>query len=380
MVASCNFSNEELVALLLDATVSTAAIADEMANAGAEPATPAQLQVAREVLGVFCPEKSGEFAQLPPALRQPLLEQAVIAQAAAFIAALCACNDKVVAKEGKRALHRLRASGLKVEPPRPSVPPAPQAAEEQLLGYMSSIDGAQGERLVFHPCPAPGGVDVAQIILSDELGISNAELAPLDRRSFRRFVEKLADSRTLLIGSVPRAYSRSLIARALDRNAIARRPVPTSFNEVAFALGPAPAPQLSPGRSLPLPDELSYLATEAKAAHLLTQRQFETWAPPEEIRSRLRAQLDTVSSSALYIDERQREEAVQAARRAFVTEFWTVERRRLWAERLFDMAWLLAGAGESEQRDLALASAHRLEGDDPLEAVGFAWALFKRPS
>lgn len=378
MLVLCDFSNEELVALLRDATVTPAAIADEMTSAGASAATPAQLEVARVVLDTFTPDQAEAFANLPVSLRGPLLDQAVAAQAASFVTAVCASNDKAVVKEAKRALHRLRAGGLKVEPPRPAAAPPAKAPEEELVGYMSSIDGAHGERLVFHPCPVPGGIDVAQIILSDEWGISNADLAPLDRKGFRRFVEKLGETQTLLVGAVPRAYSRSLIARALDRNAVARRPVPAGFNDVAFAIGPAPAPQASPGRTLALPQELAFLATEAQATRLLTKPQFDSWAPPDSVRTPLRAVLDTIAKSTLYIDEQQRGTASLAARRDAIIGFWTTELRRVWAERLFDMAWLMAGAGDAQQRDLALASAHQLEGDAPLESVGFAWALFRR--
>lgn len=361
MTAPCDFSDEELLALLRDVSVSPAAIEEEMEGAGAEPCPAAHLDRARTILASFDEARADEVAELPARLRTLLLEQAVAARAASFVAAMCASKDKALSKEAKRALHRLRAGGLKVEAPRPtqSRPEPTPGQEEELVAYMTSIDGGHGERLLFHPCPVPGGVDVAQVILSDETGIHNAELAPLGKRRFRRFVEMITSNMSLLVGPVPRAYSRSLIARALDLNAVARRSVPAGFNDVAFALGPAPAPVPSPGRELAVPEAAPDLASEQRATELLAARPFSSWVLPED-----------VARSLPTDDPTEADRAVDA--------WWTSQRRALWAERLFDMAWLLHGADRHAERDVALACARSLEQASPASEVGFARALWAR--
>lgn len=362
MTNPCDFSDEELLALLRDPSVSPAAIEEEMEGAGAGPCPAAHLELARTLLATFDETRANEVAALPARLSHLLLEQAVAARAAAFVTALCASADKALSKDAKRALHRLRAGGLKVEAPRPAPPPPQPAAnaDDELVAYMTSVDGAHGERLLFHPCPVPGGVDVAQVILSDETGIHNAELAPLGKRRFRRFVEMITSNMSLLVGPVPRAYSRSLIARSLDLNAVARRSVPGGFNDVAFALGPTPPTVRSPGRGLATPDDAPTLASEARALELLAARHFTSWVLPDSVARSLPGDDDAAPQQ-----------------RALLT-FWTPQRRALWAERLFDMAWLLHGADRTEDRDVALACAASLEQELPPDEVGFARALFAR--
>jgi len=180
----------------------------------------------------------------------------------------------------------------------------------------------------------------------------------------------------MLAGEVPRAYARSLVARALDLTDRTRRSVPPSFNEVAFLLGPTVGPMASPGRALPRAEDERLLAI--RAAELLARPEFRSWVPPEADARPLQARLDEIAASTLYIDDAQRQASVRAHVSGLAESFWTRQRRELVADRLFDMAYLLHRAARREPAALSAASAWALVSDAALESVSFAYAYFEQ--
>lgn len=370
------FSDEELLALLRDDTVSPESIAAEMVEAGVtSPPAPPVLAAARAIIRALSPEQAPAVEALPPELRTVIVDAAIAARSVDFLASLLNSRDKALCKEAKRAIHELKASGLKVEAPRPSTATSQTAAGEPQPTFMTSIDGS-GRRVLFFVAPARGGMDVAQIVVSDEAGIVSADFAPLGRKEYRKFLEKLAGSGEMLAGEVPRAYARSLVTRALDLTDRTRRSVPSSFNDVAFLLGPSVGPTPSPGRTLPRPEDERVLAI--RAAELLARPEFRSWLPQETDARALQARLDEITASTLYIDDAQRQASVRAHLNGMVEAFWTRQRRDLIADRLFDMAYLLHRAGRAEPAALSVASAWALASDSALESVSFAFAFFEQ--
>jgi hypothetical protein len=372
-----SFSDDELLALLRDETVAPESIVSEMEDAGATPHPAAALGAARTILKAMGPEQVAAIEALPPALRTIVLDVATDQQAIDLLSALAGSRDKAVVKDAKRCLHQMKARGVKVEPvraPAPAPAPAPPVAEE-LPVFMSSIDGA-GRRIIFFTGAARGGVDVAQLVISDETGVQMAELAQLYRKEYRRFLDRILGLTESFVAEIPRAYARSLIAQALDLNARARRPVPASFNDVTFLLGPAVGTQPSPGRSLPRPAEEA--ALRARGNEILDIREFGTWGPPEPIYDAFIRRIDEIDTSTLYIDETQKAASRREVIGNSVTTFWTREARELYATRLFDMAYLLQRAQRPEQSALVLATAWAVAGDEPLQTIPFVWRFYER--
>lgn len=368
------FPDDELLALLRDAAVSTQAIAAEMENADETPLPVDALDKARTVLSTLAPDDAPAIETLPPQLGHVLVQAALSQGAATLLAALTASRDKHLAKEAKRAVHLLRAKGVRVEAPRPAPAPAPTPAAEEPAAYMSSLDGS-GTRLVLCGAVVRGGIDIAQVVASDELGVISAQIVPLGRKEYRRFVQNLSRASSMLVAEVPKSYARSFVARALDQNARTRRPVPAAFNEVAFVLGPTAEHVPSPGRAAPLSED--WAQRLSRAPDLFAQSEFRDWLPDERAMQSLTLRLDEIGVSPLFIDEGQRTQALRDALTAAVTQYWTAERRALYADRLYDMAHLLRAAARDEHAALAHASAHALESDRPVEAVPFCFAMFE---
>ncbi len=376
------FPDDELLALLCDASVSVTAIAAEMEDAGAPPFSVEKLAAARVALEGLREADADRVAALPAPLRALVLDQVVAREAVALALTLSASADKAVAKEGKRAVHRLRAKGLAVETPKP--PPAPargpaaapaSASAGEPGALLSNVDGF-GERIVLLTRPARQGVDLAHLAISETEGVLQARLLALARREFRRFLKGLSEAEGVLVGAVPRSYARGLVTQALDQNARARRAVPAGYQEVAFVLGPPEPPTPSPGRTLSLPEDESALAR--RAAELIAIREMRTWLPEEEPLQHLALKIEEIQVSALYLDEAQRQKGLRSAVDDAVRDYWTRERRRRAAERLFDLGYLLNGAKRLEHAALALACALDLDSDRPVESVTFCYALFER--
>ncbi len=369
------FSDEELLALIRDPSVGAEAIISEMQDAGAEPLSAAALGQAREALADLTGAKAYLVANLPPGLRALVLEEALAQKAVGLATALSGSPDKAVAKEGKRLVHLLRTQGVKLEPkPKPAAPSSSPGPEE-LPTFMSTVTGF-GERILLLGKPARQGVDFAQVVVSDVTGVVDARLAELARKEYRRFVQNLSGANGVLVGEVPRAYARGLVTKALDQNARVRRPVPTAFNDVAFILGPSMPPSPSPGRALPLSDDAASFSR--RAAELLGLAELRSWLPEEATLRPFALKLEEIGVSPLFLDDAQREQAVRDTLDAAVRAYWTPERRHLVAERLFDVGYLLHGAGREEDAQLALASAHEIESDRNLEGVAFCFALFEK--
>lgn len=370
------FTEEELLALLRDGSVTPEAIASEMLDAGATPWPPEALAAARGLLADLAAADPAKVATLPPGLRTLVVDEAIATKSTALVAALLAHPDKAVAKEGKRAAHSLRTRGCVVELPKAA--PAPAAAppvDDEKAAWMSMPDGF-GERILFLAMPARGGVDVAEVVVSDEFGVMAARLAQLGRKEFRKFVQSLPRTGRFLMAGAPRPYVRALVSAALQQNDRAGRPVPHEFNAVSFALGPAAPRTPSPGRTLPPPDDVDAIAAQSRA--LVELEEFKGWLPAEAALRTLAVRLDEIAASSLYLDEAQREASREAALADAVQGYWSAARRTQAAERLFDAAWLLRETGFAEPARLALGAAAALDSDRPLEAVTFCRALFEK--
>ncbi|MFM2152427.1 MAG: hypothetical protein RL199_862 [Pseudomonadota bacterium] len=330
-----SFPHDELTALLRDPSVAAESIRREMRHAGAEPLPAEALAAVRGALGGE-PVVPAFVAALPATLREVLFDDALARKDASLAAALVSSADKSVAKEAKRVLHVLKTRGVSVEAPKPAAPaPTPGApGVDETPAFMTNVDG-WGERILILTRPSRSGIEVAQVVMGDREGVSEARLTTLARKDFRRFVGLLGASRSVLVGEVPRAYARGLVSKGLDLNVQARRATPHGWNDVAFALGQATTPVPSPGRALPLPADQASAAPHA--ADLLALPEFESWGA--------------------------------------LGEPWTAELRQVVAERLYDVAWLLHGAGRAEQAGWAIAAAAGLESPRATEEVAFCRAL-----
>jgi len=323
--------DDELRALLSDASVPAAAIAFELATAGADPLTTEALDAARAMLAAMesAPETvdPAALAALPPRLRSLALEAAATLQRLPVLTSLAAGSDKPLAKEAKRLLHALKVKGVAVAAPRPSpapVAPAPSAPADEELPVLMSAATETGERSLFFARSVRGGVDIAQVLLREETGLVDARLYPVPRREYRKLLASLLETPGVLAAEVPRAYARHLVSAALDEAIRRRQPPPARWNEVAFVIGAACEATPAPARALLLEplDE----SPEASARTLVAHPAIARW----------------------------RQRAVTPT---------------LLAERLYEAAWLFHVLGDAPHASRALAAARRIESAPETEPL-----------
>ncbi len=387
MADAHNLTVDECLALLKDASLQPASIAGEMECAGVPRPEAAQIQAARGTLsklqteavaqtaglaGPDAREVAAEIAALPPMLSLALVHAAGRASRQEVLVELATAPDRALAKEAKRELQKLKQRGVQVQELRPQgesvLRPLPEG--EAPSCYVSSID-AYGERAIWWTRPARQGVELVQVVVSDQKGILAAEALALSRRSWREFEKKLPRQDVVASAEVPKDHARQLIAEAEAVGARNGFSPPPHYGDALRVLGPAPetAPP-SPGLSVAVADEP---ARARDGAMLFDDPLFSSWIPGEEELRRFALRMDEVSTSQLYIDDAQRQQGFERAAEETASAWFTPERRALYARRLVEMAHVLASLGRSDAAEIAVAVSRALEKD---AANPFCRALF----
>ena len=382
-----NLTVDECLALLKDASLRPESIAEEMECAGVSRPQPTHVQSARDVLaklhteavaqtaGLAGPDAralAAEIASLPEMLALALVHAAGRVARQEVLLELATSPSRMLAKESKRELQKLKQRGVQVQelPPQgePVLKPLPEG--EAPSCYASSID-AYGERAVWWTRPARQGVELVQIVISDLKGILAVDALALSRRSWREFVKRLPRQNVVATVEIPKDHARQLIAEAEAAGARNGFSPPPAYADALRLLGPAPqTPPPSPGLSLELPDELAH---QLAGAALFEDPLFMAWIPEEDDLRRFALRLDEIATSQLYIDAAQRQQALERAADDAALAYFTPQRRALYAKRLVEMAHVLASERRLDAARTALAVSRAL-GTDATNS--FCRALF----
>jgi hypothetical protein len=211
---------------------------------------------------------------------------------------------------------------------------------------------------------------VHELVLSDELGIVGHLEAETSRSAWRR---SLREARGKLVREIPLEEARGLLAEALRCNRATHSPLPKGAEDMLRRLGVEPA--AAPPPPLPGPEEGdATLALEAARLH--EEPELRGWLPPEAELKVLAARVQEVRTSPLALSEQQRDEQLLEKVRAMAVAFFTPERSRLYARRLWHLADVFAETGRGPTASLARAEARRLFHQPPGLFSRFAEALY----
>jgi hypothetical protein len=292
---------------------------------------------------------------LPEPLLAALLEALVLERRTGPVEALAGSGHKATAKAARRAQYRLRSAGVRThspEPPPPPAAPAPEPAEE-LPSLLSPPDGT-GEFLLVLARPVRGGLALHEMVLSDEVGLVGHLEAETSRNAWRR---SLREARQGLLEEISLEAARAVLSEALRCNLATHSPFPKGAEDMLRRLQVLPA--ASPPEPLPLPEEGdATLALEAGQLH--EEPELRGWLPPEEELKLLAARVQEVRTSPLALSEPQRAEQLQERVATMAQAYFTPERSRLYARRLWLMAAVLEGTRRTHAAQVARAEARRL--------------------
>jgi len=350
-------------------------------------ASPEAIDEARALADEISSAEIDAILAMPPVLGRALLRAAVQAGRLEVVVEAATAGDKEMQREAKRVAHALKQQGVTLELPgkpaeAPRPAPEPQAAPEPPV-FLSSLDG-HGERAVFWTRSLPGrGVELAQVVVSDDRGILDFLVAELSRKRFRELADDLPRRGEVTI----REVGRDEAARAIARARVAARAggeCPGTFPAwAAQVLGPVPPdapPPLSPAVGPADAAELRALVTDS--ASILDEPELARWRPDVHALRRLALRLDEVGTSSLFLagtaGDAQRSDAADTALDREVEAYFDDRRRGLYAGWLLDTAHLFEATERPDAARKAAAAARMLASGAPVLEIPFCRELFAR--
>ncbi|HVE83532.1 MAG TPA: hypothetical protein VND93_11815, partial [Myxococcales bacterium] len=264
------------------------------------------------------------------------------------------------------------------ERPRPAPEPAaaPEAEDEDewLPCWLSAPTGT-GERALLAVRPQKGGgLEVAQVVLSDERGIQQLQVAETNRSSYRRQVRELRMEVPIRALEIALEEAKDLLGEHAALNLATHSPFPPGTEKVLRHFGVTPT---QPPADLPAPlPEDERLATGAQSLH--QEMEAQGWLPPEAQLKVLAQKVDVVMTSPLQLTPVQKEEQLRGVIRSAAAEFFTPPVRKAWARRLWALADFLERTGRDSQGNVARAEARRLFHDVPERPDRFEEYLFEK--
>ena len=334
------------------------------------PAFPeAAVEQARRLVSDVATATAGAVEALPEPLAGAVLEAAVLAGHAALPEALSASPVKPLAKAAKKALYRLRSRGVALpEAPKPAPAPAPAEALPTLVTLVSST----GQFGLLLTRVVRGGVELLQVIASDEQGVLELTRSEVSRGELRRILKHARENRFGV--EVSREEGATLLAEAAALNLRTRTPFPEDLEAALRHHGVQPVSEPAP-LPAPEPDDVRHVL-EGDQLHATPE--IAEWMPPEAEVRRLMEAVQALASSPLALSGPQRQEQVQQRVRDAARAFFTPEVRQRYARRLWRMAAYFAETGRPLQADMARGEARRLfHGlDEPFSR--FAETLFAK--
>lgn len=331
-----------------------------------------------------------QVAELPPPFQVAFLKLAEAEEDDEQVNDLISMTaDKNVKKEAKRVLHRLRSRGLQVEADEetgPSVLERRVAQDEpELPCYLTPVTST-GMRMVVLASFVRGGVGIYQVEINDQDGLQEFEGGVIGRSRYRELAKDMLKSQEASMVEISYGEARARIARAVERSRAAGRALPDGYLEASSNL-PDPKEESS------LPDPRADFADPSlgedrelltASASLHDHPAFGDWMPDEDVLQSFQEKLKEIESGQIAINESQKIEQVGNAMDRAVEQTLEGDRRRVYQDRLFEMATWLKRAGEDQPARQAAAAAWQLEREDvqPLDSPFFSHLvkkMFKSP-
>ncbi|WP_375760524.1 hypothetical protein [Corallococcus exercitus] len=334
------------------------------------PAFPeADVTRARKLVDDVGAASPADVEALPEALAGAVLEAAVLAGRVALPEALSASSVKPLAKAAKKALYRLRSRGVTPPEAPKAAPPAPAPETLPTLVTLVSSTGQYGLLLTR---VVRGGVELLQVIASDEQGVLELTRTEQSRGDIRRILKHGLQNGFGM--EVSREEGARLLAEAAALNLRTRTPFPPDLEAALRHHGVQPLHEPEP-LPAPEPDDVRRVL-EGDQLHATPE--IAEWMPPDaEVRG-LMEQVQALASSPLALSGAQRQEQVQQRVRDAARAFFTPEVRQRYARRLWRMAAFFEATQRALQADIARGEARRLfHGlDEPFSR--FAETLFAK--
>ena len=403
-----------------------ASLAELAGLAGESPAWLSDVPAIREeIVGVIAALKTGggatavekapRFASLPPELRGAALRsltqgagEAVVplareiarqdpgiavevADAIASVASdsvgalllefLGGAEDRLVVKSLRRAIQRLRQSGIRVELPKEGEPVFKPAERAKPEAFVTGID-AHGARLVFLVQPrSPHGLNLFEALTTEDRGLVEFRAYETHRRGVDRFLHALRERSPLLLTATEPAHARWLVAEAMERNVHSGTRLPAGASELRLLWDTGEQP------AAPAPEAVSRVADSdsalASSAKLMEHESFKGWYVDPDLLKPALEKIHDAGSSRIVLTPLQKNERLAAVVREATDEIFATggpdSLRARYARRLLEMAHLFTLRNDSDTARQARSAADHLGKPDSRPSLNpFAYALVEK--
>jgi len=315
-----------------------------------------------------------DVEQLPETLALAILEAALRSRDSRLAEALTDSHQRGLAKAAKKVLYQLRSLGISVAEKKPEPAPAPnQSSAAEALPALLSPVSSSGEQALMIPRPhRGGGFHLIELLLSDQRGIDKLSEFEVSRSSYRKSVKKFRSGSAAAIELNPVEVKEILSATAaINLRSKSAYPEGTDALLRQFEASPTEEPPLPAAEP-----EDERLATQAVELH--SQPELQPWLPPEDEIRALFAKMEEVVHSPLELTQVQKSEQLSEQPRIAARKFFTPERKKIYALRLWKMADFFDRTAREKQAQIARAEARRLFHRANGEPSPFAYFLFEK--
>jgi hypothetical protein len=291
-----------------------------------------------------------------------------------------AAQDKLLRREVRRALYRLKQKGVATPPsaasaavpatPSPLSGPAPE-------GYLSFSDPF-GDRLLWVVKPrAGGGFLQLSTVVNEPAGLREAALAEVSRKGLRALREELRSRHGLRLVEVDWRYCDWVAYEGYER---AR-----TRGELSESVAQYPQLRMQLFGAAPLPTTLSIPATPgdparalASSVALFEEEELARWFLPEAALAPHLARYREIRDSPIVLDRAAQLARVEEIVVAAVEDVFSAPQAPSWQRRLQEMACFFALTSRPEAAARAGAIANAVASGQSARRIPFCEELVRR--
>jgi hypothetical protein len=282
------------------------------------------------------------------------------------VAALAAtAPDKEQRKAARRALHRLRSSGIAVAMPVVAQPEPPATPTTEtlrpILALATATDGV-GSRLIWllFERPRGGGQVSFTLATNDVVGLKDVLIEETTRRRFERQLADWRERTERAPIEIPTEYGLALLSEALALNTESHFPLPRDFVIRRPLLGELPPPpaaalihqHVSRGQVFLLPTLL-----EESAGLLESEPELVGWVFSYGEVEQFAREYRQTDESRLLLTAEPRETRLERIVGTAIDTLYTPEMRRAFRRRLEETAYVFWQSGRERAARQAVAAA-----------------------
>jgi hypothetical protein len=290
-----------------------------------------------------------------------------------------ASQDKLLRREARRSLYRLKQKGIEPAPQAFAQAPSPRPAlgVPEAEGFLSMSD-ATGDRLVWILKPrSGGGLLHLSAVVNEPAGLKEAVLAEVNRKGIRGLREELRARHGVRMVDVDWRYPDWIAAEGYERarlRGVTAESV-TRYPQLRLQLSGTSA---KPFTALLRPVTGDFGAHLAGSESILEEPEMHHWILPEEAIGPYLGRYREIRDSPIVLDRASQLARLEEIIAGALSELFTGQGAASWRRRLDEGALFLDATGRREAAERAAAVVAEIGRRDTGRGIPFCEALVRR--